>query len=208
MEKKKGLIKSFFSDRVKLHKAVTFASMLFNFAWSTIKIIIGIVSKTYFFCVNGIGTLLTGVAKKTYLDNFENEDENLRNKKALVMNALLLIIGATYIVYMGRLFKFPSNTPDYGLFASIAIATVSFVELILSVGNLIKALKSKNYMLYSLRGINLACSGFSVVLTQVVLLALCKIDGSFYNAISGTIFGCFAVMIAVSALIRIPKPKR
>lgn len=201
-------LKDLITNRAKRDKLITFGSAVYNVLWSIAKIVIGIISQGYFFCINGVGTLLTGYAKYTYFLHYDTQDEAARRSKAAIINILLIIIGVFYISYMARLFVWTESTKNYGTIISLTIALCSFVELGISIKNLVKAIKSNDIMHTSLRGLNLANACFSIVLTQIVLFALCNENKPFYNALTGTIFGAFACFIGIIGLLIAPKNKK
>ena len=112
-----------------------------------------------------------------------------------------MVISLVYCLYMGRLF-FVSSTTKYGEITAITIAAFSFLELAISIRNLVKSYKAKNILLMSLRSCNIASSFFALVLTQVAILsAVTEVDHSFYNAIGGIVFGALAFFVGLVQLI-------
>lgn len=183
----------------KRHKFNTICSMLYNFIWSIAKIIFGVFTFSYSFCISGASTLLFGFSKKIYLKNYKADDFETIKGKSITISILLIFIGILFSIYMARLF-FISNNQSYGLILSITIALFSFVELGVAIYNISKAKKSNNLLLYVYRGCNLASSGFAIVHTQVALLAAQGTNGNLYNALTGTIFGLFSVAIGAYQL--------
>lgn len=112
-----------------------------------------------------------------------------------------MVLSLVYCLYMGRLF-FVSSTTKYGEITAITIAAFSFLELAISIRNLVKSYKAKNILLMSLRSCNIASSFFALVLTQVAILsAVTEVDHSFYNAIGGIVFGALAFFEGLVQLI-------
>lgn len=196
-------IKSFFQelkkDKTKRIKFITFLTMIYNFIWSVAKIIFGVFSTMFFFCLSGVMTLLIGFIKKIFYNNIEHDSFKIKYKKSQIINILLIIIGILFIVYMLKLIFFPESS-SYSLIASITIAAFSFGELGVSIYNIVQARKSKDILLTNLRNCNFASALFAIVLTQTAILSAQGVDASLYNVITGSIAG-FVVVIAVINLI-------
>ena len=197
-------IKSFFQelkkDKTKRIKFITFLTMIYNFIWSVAKIIFGVFSTMFFFCLSGVMTLLIGFIKKIFYNNIEHDSFKIKYKKSQIINILLIIIGILFIVYMLKLIFFPESS-SYSLIASITIAAFSFGELGVSIYNIVQARKSKDILLTNLRNCNFASALFAIVLTQTAILSAQGVDASLYNVITGSIAGFVVVVIAVINLI-------
>lgn len=181
-------------------KYVVLINMIYNFIWSIAKIIFGIFSTMYFFCLSGVITLLIGYVKNIFYRHFEHEDESLKIDKSKVIGILLIIIGALFIGYMSKLFIWPEQS-RYGMTVSIAIAAFSFGELGIAIFNIVRAKKSDDVLLWSLRNCNLASALFAITLTQTAILSAQAIEASTYNAITGIVAGGATMIIGLVVLI-------
>lgn len=174
-------------------------SLIYSFVWSVCKIVFGVISSAYYFCISGVSTLLIGFVKKIYLSNQKSEQEQ-KIIKSTTISILIIISSALFVFYMARLF-FITETKEYGLIMSITIAFFSFTELTISIINFVKAKKSNDLLLQSYKGCSLVSSCFAIVLTQVALLSATKSTNNVNNAITGVVLGGFAVLVGVYLLI-------
>ena len=195
-----------FEFKLKQGKATMWASMVYAFAWSICKILFGVFSGAYFFCVSGASNLLFAFVKKLYLHNFEKDDKTEKQGKSVTISILMMISGVLFTIYMARLF-FVDDIQQYGLIMSITIATASFVEFGLSIFYVVKASKTTDLLLQSFRGCNLISSCYAIVLTQTALLSATNTQANDYNAITGIMFGLISIGISIIYLINSCKKK-
>lgn len=195
-EKIKNLI-----NKAQQKKFFLLCSLIYNFVWAVCKIVFGALSGLYFFCVSGGSTILLGFTKKVYLKNYKTDDLAKKRNKSINIAILLLVSSILFVVYMARLF-FVEDAKEYGLILSIAIAAFSFSEFGISIYHFFKAHKTDDILLQSFKGCSLASSCFAIVLTQVALLSATGADGNLYNAVTGVIFGSFALIIGLYVLIK------
>lgn len=188
-------------NKAQQKKIFLLCSLIYNFVWAVCKIVFGALSGLYFFCVSGGSTILLGFTKKVYLKNYKTDDLAKKRNKSINIAILLLVSSILFAVYMARLF-FIEDSKEYGLILSIAIAAFSFVEFGLSIYNFMQAHKTDDVLLKSLKGCSLASSCFAIVLTQTALLSATGTDGNLYNAVTGVIFGNFALIIGLYVLIK------
>ncbi len=159
--------------------------------WAVCKIVFGIITASFSFCISGANTLSFGAIKQIFL---KRKDKPNNHKHALIISILLIISGVLFTAYMARFF-FVNKSPRYGLVLSIGIASFAFTEFGLSIYKFIKAKKSQDILLQNFRAYNLVSSSFAIVLTQIALLSATQTDGNIYNAITGIVFGSFAIAI-------------
>lgn len=203
-------IKEYYNNIVKskTFRAKQFAlfGMGFNFLWSLIKILLGVYFFSLYFLITGIYTLLLGLVKRIFAINQQKDDQNVKLQKGIVISIFILIVSLLYTINMSSIF-ITHQPQTFNLIVSIAIATFSFTELTLGIINFIKARKSKDPLLMSYRASSLISSMFAIVTTQIALLATTNTNAYMYNALTGTIFGAFSVIIAVYVLVMIKKTK-
>lgn len=177
-------------------------SMIKDYIFAAIKIIIGIVIQSYFLSVSGLYSICVGLSKYAFFEGknvcAESKDEAERIKlqyNYLAKMAFFLLTGSViYVIYMARLFFYPSNF-NYGEIPAITIAAFAFTEIILAVIHLKKA---KGILHSGLRCVNLTSAITALVLAQVAILSFAhNNDASFYNALTGTIFGSICIVISV-----------
>lgn len=191
-------------EKIKERHIVLIFSAIYSFVWAVCKIVFGVFSKGYFFCVSGASTLLLGFVKRMYLNNYKNDDFETKRAKSITIAILIIISSALFGFYMTRLFFFDSMR-EYGLILSIAIATFSFGELGIAIYNFLKAKKSKDILQQALRGSSLASSSFAITLTQVALLSAMQTPANNFNALTGLIASAFSVLVGVYLLLRFLK---
>lgn len=201
----KGSFKNFI-EKIKQKKIILLFSLIYNFVWATCKILFGVFTLSYFFCISGAYTLLFGFIKKIYLKNYKTDDADEIKGKSITISILLIISGVLFTFYIARLF-FVDSTKEYGLVLSIVIATFSFAELGISIYNFTKAKKTQDLLLQTFKGCSLVSSCFAIVLTQVALLSATGTPSNFYNAITGIIFGFITIIIGLYLLIKSTKTK-
>ena len=198
---------------VKKKRQIKFAkiSVPFNALMAAGKFIFGIISASFFLCINalynvGIGTVKY-IAVKTHnsiadseLTAEEKPERQLKSFK--LIGVFLLITGMIYVLYCVKMFVVKDNTV-YRQTVAIAIAAFTFFEIFISAAGVSKMRKEREPMLEALKLINLAASLVSLVLTQTALLSFAyEGDASFYNGISGIIFGSCAALIGAVMVIR------
>lgn len=194
-------------DNVKDKKIMLIVSAIYNFVWAICKIVFGVLSAAYFFCISGASTLLFGFTKRIYLKNYKSENNDEKLGKSITISILLIISSLFFTFYMARLF-FTKETQNYGLIMSITIAAFSFTELVLSLIEFFKAKKIKDILLQCFKGCSLASSCFAIVLTQVALLSAQGVSANFYNALTGILFGVFSIFIGIYLLYSCKKEKQ
>ena len=188
---------------IKKTHIISRVSMYKDYIFAAIKIIFGIFVQSYFLSVSGLYSICIGLAKGSFfagksvgekLDPTSHEYKQNEYKHLARMAFFILAGSIVYVIYMARLF-FISSTYNYGTIPSIAIATVSFTEIVLSIIHLKKA---KGALFAGLRCVNLSSAFTAMVLTQVAILSFAdEMDCSVYNALSGTVFGGLCIALAV-----------
>lgn len=204
-------IKEYFNNilKSKTFRAKHFAlfGMVFNFIWSMLKILLGIYFFSLYFLITGIYTLLLGLTKRTFAINQQNDNENVKFQKGIIIIIFVLIVSTLYTINMASLFV-THDQQKYHLIISIAIAAFAFTELTLGIINFVKANKSKDTLLVSYRASSLVSGMFAIVTTQIALLSATNPGAYMYNALTGTIFGAFSIIIAAYVLVIINKNKK
>lgn len=190
----------------KSKKIFFICSLVYNFFWAIGKIFFGIFSFSFVFCISGVYCLLLCFIKSVYYKSQHIEDKSSQIKKSQLINILLILAGIMFAYYSTKFGEFDSTS--YGLIPSITIATFSFAELGFAIFNTISAHKSKDRILISFRGCNLATAGFALSFTQIALLDACGTQNNFLNMLTGTMFGVCAVFIGVFLIYQNKKADR
>ncbi|HMM00671.1 MAG TPA: hypothetical protein PKC96_04945 [Bacilli bacterium] len=183
--------------RQRAHFSST-ASMIGNFIFAFVKIIVSIFLGSIFIAMSGFATLAIGTAKIQYFRYL------YKGKSPKLIPITLLIFCFIYISYMIVQIIFIHQSVDIGTIPAIAVAAVSFFEIGLAISGLIRATKKTNRSLFALKVINLCSALTAIVLTQSVLLALNT--GSFshyiYDAGFGIGIGAVCALMAIMLLIK------
>ena len=195
-----------FNAKIKQNNIVLLVLLVYNVVWAICKILFGAITASYFFCVSGVSTLLIGLTKQIYLKNYRADNVEQKRKKAISISVLLIASSLFFVFYMSKYF-FLDETKNYGTILSIAIATFSFVELGISIYNFVKAKKSNDILLQSLKGCSLASSCFAIALTQVALLSATNTNANLFNGIIGVVMGVFSALIGIYLLVVCAKQK-
>lgn len=129
----------------------------------------------------------------------ESED-----KKIAIMATVAALLVASAVFYTAgaiRLFFVPA-TSGYGKIPAIAIAAVSFYELISATHGLVKAAKKKDLFYSAMKRVNFTGALAAIALTQVAILSFAggNVDSS-SNAIIGVIAGCSMSASAITSAI-------
>lgn len=153
-------------------------------------------------CVSGVYTFCIAVCKGIFFRHYGGQDPVASARKAMFIGMLIILSGLAFALYMARLFFFPRQD-SYGTILSIAIAAFSFYDLIAALCRYRKAVATSDILLSALRTSNIAGGLFSIVLTQVAILSAQNTqDYSFYNAVSGVVFGVLAMLSGAILVLR------
>lgn len=177
-------------------KTFTIIIATYNFIWSIVKIILGIIETAYFLCLSGIVTMLIGMTKIIFIRKVQNQ-----NKKIIFLSTFLILIGIIYSIYMARYLFTNENLKEYSEIIAITIALASFIELGTSIFSLIKANKKKDSVVFSYKIVNFSSSLFALVNTQSALLAADNIydvvSVSLFGIVSGIITTCLGIFLLI-----------
>lgn len=122
------------------------------------------------------------------------------------MGGIVLAASTLYMLYSLRLF-FGVSSPRYHKLVAVAIAVFTFTEIALNIHGSVTAYRREDRLLHALRLTNLAASLICLPLAQAAILSFTStVDLSFYNGLSGLIFGAFAAIIGLSMLVHRPVP--
>ncbi len=185
-----------FQKRIQLTSRV---SMIFNFIWAGIKVVIGIFIRFNFLWVSGIYTFCLGLSKQYFFRGIKKENIN----KLLIYKNMALCLMFASLFYMAYSYFEISNTnlSQFSKIAGITLALVSFLDIGFSIYNIFKVRKHKDLLVSGLKEISLASSLTSLVLTQSALLSFEISENlSIYNSFSGLLFGFISLIISILML--------
>ncbi len=206
-------VKDFFDSLIeknRKHHIATHISKYFGYFWAAAKMLFGIFSGSFFFCVSAMYTLAFALTKEVFFKGRkESGGDTLKQRKYyLQMCGILALASVIYIAYMARLFFYPSN-PQYGMIMGIAIATFAFTDLIIAIVNLAKKNTHRDLLVSGVKSIGLAGALLAIAFAQIAILSFTTTDTdpSQYNAIGGIVMGGGCLVICVFMLVKYFKVK-
>ncbi|MGO2660606.1 hypothetical protein [Mycetocola reblochoni] len=117
--------------------------------------------------------------------------------------ALLLVLALAYTAGCLPYLLGAERTGDYDRPVALAIATLAFAELGLSIHGLVSSRRRGDLLMELNKLGNLSASLVLLVLTQTALLSMTdERDLSFYNGLCGAIMGALVALIATFMLLR------
>ncbi len=199
-------------DRVGVKKGrslhITGASCLGNTFVGFGKLVMGIVSLSFFTCASAFYTFGMVAAKIIALMGIIKEENTEKQYNYYRLSGIVLIISSVmYIGYSCRLIFHP-QTSKYHMYVALAIATFTFTELTLNIRGVIIERNNKTPLIHAIKMINLASSMICLVLTQSALLSISSDKAaamSMANAFIGILMGISATVIGICLIIRINK---
>lgn len=166
-------------------------SILINLILGSFKIVLS-VYYGIFFLVSGIINILIMLAKLENYLGIKHPTKKSFKYRNIFTGVLIIIAGAQYAIYMGRMLYSNVDLMKYNGFIAVAIATVSFIEMIISIIGCFKVY-GKGHFYRNLKIINLVSSMTAIVLTEVALMSFASdfdtriIDGIFGLSVGGLI---------------------
>lgn len=180
------------SDRKWLHTAV---SVLFTAFVVIGKFVLAVFGGVFFF-VSGVLSLFMLLAKYFCLRGNRAGDENIETYNHII-GIFVLLAGIQYAIYMGRLLYSNADTVKYSMEMGIAIATVSFAELIAAIVSHIRT-HGDNAFLKHIKKINLCSALTAMVLTEAAIMSFAHAgDNRFTDAVFGLCVGAVISVIGV-----------
>ncbi|MDF2505482.1 cation transporter [Clostridium sp.] len=202
----------------KIERSIKFANMSVytNFIMAAGKLILGIFTASTFLCINAFYNVGMAMAKVIAVNGYQlankQPDEEYphgygREEYLCYYNvgSILTITSVIFILYCLRLFIHGSNA-YYPQVVAIAIAAINFTEIAMAVQGTIVTRRGEEPVISAIKLTNLASSMISLVLTQTAILSFSSgKDLSFYNGISGVIFGSCAVLIGIYMMLHMSR---
>lgn len=189
---------------------ITGASCVGNTIVGLGKLVMGILSMSFFTCASALYTFgmvtakcfaLAGIVKE------ENSKEQYRYYKT--SGAILIASSILYIIYSVRLFLFPEMT-TYHEYVAMGIATFTFAELALNIRGVIIERNNRTPLIHAIRMINLASSLICLVLTQTAILSFASDRTDVHpqvNGFMGMLMGGIATLLGIIMIVRISRIK-
>ena len=187
---------------------LTRVSVLWGMVLAAGKLVMGLSVASVFLCLHAFYTACMGLARWLFLRvQTGGRPFGLRSEHGCcpAMGGIVLAASAFYMLYSLRLFL-GQPSPRYHRYAAIAIAVFTLAEIALNVYGSVTARRREEPLLHALRLTNLAASLICIPLAQAAVLSFTHAaDLSFYNGLSGLIFGAFAAIIGAWMLFHRPK---
>ncbi len=178
-------------------------------AWKTALVII---APSAFLLINVIYALGVAGAKAVAFVSYrasrrQSDDphdvalQQLRAYRSIAV--IIVVLSILYVVSCLPLLFGGEKSERYDPVVAVIIATVTFVELVMSIAGAVVARRNKTLMVEAVRLTSLAGSLVLLVLTQTALMSFAyEGDASRYNGFSGVLFGSCAALMGVYMLIR------
>lgn len=198
------------------NRSIYFAklSVLINLVMSVGKLGLGIIYFSYFLFISAFYNLGIAFAKfyavqghvKSGIESQMTDPEEVRKKQHTCyhnIGFIVFISSIIFVVYNLRMFITEKSSTNYSSGVAIAIAAVTFTEIVLAVNGSITARKSQEPIIEAIKLTNLAAALISLVLTQTAILSF-KHKGSIalYNGFSGIFMGSLAALIGLYMMLR------
>lgn len=200
--------------KVKNNRIIYFAklSIPLNLLIAVGKILLGIFSLSFFLCINAFYNI--GIAVAKYYAAKAHEESNLDHsspdeisKKQYAayhfVGNIVLASSMVYIIYCSKLLFVTGNITRYPRYIAFIIAAVTFTEIAISLGGAVMARRNNEPVIEAIKLTNFSSSLISLSLTQTAIMSFSyKGDPTFYNGLSGIIFGALAALIGLYMRLR------
>lgn len=159
-----------------------------------LKIILFLLTKSFFFIISSFYNLCIGFAK---LKVYSKKENNWTVGLFIILASICFILYSIWTIMVKR-------EVNYDLYTGILIATITFFDIGYSVYGIIKASKNNDIQNKLLKLIHLATALISLELTQSALLSFTMVDinNSLYNGIIGIIVGTSSFVIGIFIIIK------
>lgn len=194
------------SKKHTLH--ITGASCLGSIFIGTGKMVMGILSMSFFTCASALYTYAIVIAKGYVVYGISQSQNNIAEQYEYYKRAgkLLVVAGTAYIIYSIKLYFYPTIS-HFDLNMALGIASFTFVELGFNIRGIIVERKNKMPLFHALKIVNLASSCICLVLTQTALLAYTSIEtgmqhNSSSNGMLGILMGGLSTLLGIYLILR------
>lgn len=207
--------KTQYGSKISRSLHITGAAITVSIFIVTGKLIMGMLSLSFFACANAfysIGMIgaksiaLTGI-RKALTGIRKASDKSKQYHYYLCSGTVLLFSSLLYILYSIRLFYSPM-TGSYHMIAALGIAAVTFTEIGLNIRGVIVTRHNNTLLIHAIKMINLSASLIALVLTQTALLSFTDneadpVEISKANGIIGILMGTAAAVIGIYMICRV-----
>ncbi|MGN0624240.1 MAG: hypothetical protein ACI4JA_09880 [Oscillospiraceae bacterium] len=190
---------------------ITGASCLATFLVGLGKLVMGIISLSFFTCVSAIYTFGMVAAKITALAGILKEENSAQQYRYYKLSGIILTSASTAYIFYSLWIQFHPPTAVYHLYIALGIATVTFAEIAINIRGVIIESKGSSPLFHALKMINLASSLISLVLVQNALLSITHFEEEISNeklaqmssGLIGIFMGTLALILGIIMLMRL-----
>ena len=174
-----------------------------NYAWAGIKVLFGLFSLSFFYCISAIFTVCLGLSKHMVADGIAKCNHKISKEREYFAKIILILFAATavFLAYMLLLFFIPFNMEYSPVVAGLTVC-LSVAEFVSAVIGIKKSYRERDLLLSAMTGIHLTGAFSAVVLAQVSILSLAgAANATLYNAIGGIIFGVLGSLVCAAMIV-------
>lgn len=195
----RGKIKAYRQNKYIQTIVNTLVGFVINYVGALAKIIMGIFTMSMLLAISGIYTVMIGIVKNIVFFSYQKIDEEKEHICLIAIGVLIMCSALAFLIYTLFAFYFYHAIYNYHYIMSIAIAGISFYELIMSFINFAKSRKSQDHLMTGLRCGNIASGFYAIVITQIALLAVYDKRNTTwaYNLLTGTIASILAGLVGI-----------
>ncbi len=165
------------------------------------KVILSCITLSGFMFVNALYSAGMGIARYSAIRN-QGKDQIKQIRGYFQIGAAIFGGSLCYVIYSIGMFGYRIFA-EFTMNIALIIAAYTFTEFFLIIKDYIKARKNKNLISEEIKLIGLSSTLVCVVLTQAAIMSISyEGNASFFNSLSGVIFGSLAAMVGVYMMIR------
>ncbi|MBS7577600.1 MULTISPECIES: hypothetical protein [unclassified Enterococcus] len=175
------------------------------------KLILAIFSLSFFLLINALYTAIVGYGKHQSVIGLTSPQKHNQLWYYKRIGSLIMGASLVYMLYSTRLFInhqeiYFEQTP------ALAIAAITFTEIVVSLRGIIKAHQNKDLILKAVKLLNFSAALIGLVLTQAALLSFSEkqvyaIPNAILGLFLGTITLAIGLKMATKSKVETTKPK-
>lgn len=171
------------------------------------KLILSYITFSGFILVNALYSAGMGIARYSAI-RARGKEQRKQIRSYFEIGVAIFGGSICYVVYSIGMFA-GRKSPQFNFNIALIIAAYTFTELFLIIRDYIRARKEKNLISEEIKLIGLSSTLICLVLTQTAIMSISyEGDASFYNGLSGIVFGGMAALLGLYMMIRSRSLKR
>ena len=193
-------------DKLKVQFFAAQASAVWTIVLILIKGFLGVYMSSGFLLANAIYSV--GIAMSKFLFRWAYRTQKYNHitvgwKSYCIAGCILIVFSLIFVVYcIGMVFFGLGSGAKYTLITALAVATISFVEVGISIAGVVGSRKKQEPAFIALRLTNAANALVAMALTQVAILSFTiKNDTSQAGGLGGIVFGGLSLAIGIFMVI-------